>query len=282
MHSRKPDWLIIRKPNASEPGKLEEVVERLSLHTVCEQAGCPNKGECFGGRTAAFLILGNTCTRDCTFCMIAKGTPQRCDPLEPEHVADAVRELNLEHAVITSVTRDDLPDGGSGHFARTIESIRRQCPDVTIEVLIPDFQGDASALGTVIQAKPTIINHNIETVERLYPQVRPMASYARSLELLARVKTIDPAIKTKSGLMAGLGEKRTEVIEAMRDLRSSGCDFLTIGQYLAPSKAYHPVMEYVHPDVFQEYKAISLELGFTHTEAGPFVRSSYHAKNALV
>ena len=192
------------------------------------------------------MILGSRCTRNCTFCQVSKGAPQPVDPAEPEHVAEAVAQLGLKHVVVTSVTRDDLPDGGALHFARVIQAVRARCPRTTVEVLIPDFQGSFNALQTVIAARPTVINHNVETVGRLYPQVRPMADYARSLELLQRVKSVDPGIKTKSGLMVGLGETCDEVLKVMRDLRSAGCDFLTIGQYLAPTQNHHPVIEYVH------------------------------------
>jgi len=282
MFNRKPDWLKIKVSTGANRQKVEEILKRLSLHTVCEQAGCPNIGECFCNRTATFMILGNLCTRNCTFCQVLKGQPQPVDPLESGHVAQAVQELNLKHVVVTSVTRDDLPDGGSGHFAKVIEAIQIRCPGVTIEVLIPDFQGDFDSLKTVIAAKPTVINHNIETVERLYPQVRPMANYNRSLELLKRTKFVDPEIKTKSGLMVGLGDTYDEVMKTMHDLRLTGCDFLTIGQYLAPSKLHHPVVEYVHPDIFEKYKAEAQAMGFSYIAAGPFVRSSYHAGEALL
>jgi lipoyl synthase len=281
MRTAKPDWIVKRVPLGPERRTIEETLRRLSLHTVCEQAGCPNLGECFCGKTATFMILGNLCTRNCTFCQVQKGAPLPVDPLEPEHVAQAVEQLGLEHVVVTSVTRDDLKDGGAGHFAQVIEAVRAKCPRTTIEVLIPDFQGDREALQTVIAANPTVINHNVETIARLYPEVRPMADYHRSLELLGRVKTIDPTIKTKSGVMVGLGETYQEMLEVLQDLRTARCEFLTIGQYLAPSQCHHPVVEYIHPDVFARYRSDAEAMGFAYVASGPFVRSSYHAGEAL-
>ena len=227
------------------------------------------------------MVLGRVCSRNCTFCTVEKGSTQPVDSDEPLHVAEAVKELQLKHVVITSVTRDDLPDGGAGHFADIIRKIRELDENVVIEVLIPDFQGKQSSLLKVIEAKPEIINHNIETIPRLYPEVRPMAIYKRSLELLKNVKTVDPQILTKSGIMVGLGETEEEVIESLQDLRNIGCDLLTIGQYLAPSKLPHPVVEYIHPDIFEKYKKVSLEIGFKYVASGPLVRSSYMADKAL-
>ncbi len=281
MRTGKPPWLVKRAPPESERRKVEGILQGLQLHTVCEQAACPNIGECFCSRTATFMVLGNQCTRNCTFCQVSKGEPQPVDPGEPDHVAEAVVQLNLRHAVVTSVTRDDLPDGGAEHFARVITAVRERSPETTVEVLIPDFLGDFDALRTVIAARPAVINHNVETVERLYPRVRPMAVYSRSLELLRRVKSVDPDIKTKSGLMVGLGETCDEVLKAMRDLRAVGCDFLTIGQYLAPTQNHHPVVEYIHPDRFADYQREAGAMGFRHVASGPFVRSSYHAGDAL-
>jgi len=269
-------------PYGPERRQIEETLRGLNLHTVCEQAGCPNLGECYCSKTATFMILGNQCTRNCTFCQVSKGEPQPVDALEPDHVAQAVRQLELKHVVVTSVTRDDLPDGGANHFARVIYAVREACPGTTVEVLIPDFQGDVDALQTVIDAKPTVINHNIETVQRLYPEVRPMADYRRSLALLERIKAISPGIRTKSGIMVGLGETVSEVMECLRDLRAAQCEFLTIGQYLAPSARHHPVVEYIHPDVFMKLKQEAEALGFVHVASGPFVRSSYHAGEALL
>jgi lipoic acid synthetase len=275
MNARKPDWLKIK---FSDPGRLTEIkgmLRRLSLNTVCEEAACPNMMECFGRKTATFMILGRNCTRNCRFCNIHGGSPDPVDEQEPEHVAEAAAELGLKHVVITSVTRDDLADGGAGHFARVIEALAPM--QVTIEVLIPDFQGDKEALARVAQAGPHIVNHNVETVPRLYPQIRPQAEYERSLHLLAEVKSLSSEIYTKSGFMLGLGETEEEVIAALHDLRSVDCDVLTIGQYLAPSKKHYPVAEYVHPDVFTMYQDMAYEMGFVHVVAGPLVRSSYHA-----
>jgi lipoic acid synthetase len=275
MTLRKPDWLKIK---FSDPGRLTEIkgmLRRLSLNTVCEEAACPNMMECFGRKTATFMILGRNCTRNCRFCNIHGGTPDPVDEQEPEHVAEAAAELGLKHVVVTSVTRDDLADGGAGHFARVIEALAPM--QVTVEVLLPDFQGDREALARVVQAGPHIVNHNVETVPRLYPQVRPQAKYERSLQLLAEVKSLSSGVYTKSGFMLGLGETEDEVIAVLDDLRSVDCDVLTIGQYLAPSKEHYPVAEYVHPDVFSKYQDLAHDMGFVHAVAGPLVRSSYHA-----
>lgn len=281
MYNRKPDWLKGKVSTWADCEKTAELLKSMSLNTVCEHANCPNITECYGNRTATFLILGNNCTRNCTFCQVQKGHPQEIDHSEPEHVANAVRKLDIKHVVITSVTRDDLPDGGACHFAETIKAIRTHSPEVTIEVLIPDLQGNQAALCTVISAMPDVINHNIETVERLYPQVRPMAVYTRSLELLKSVKTYEFEIATKSGIMVGLGETTDEVLSTMQDLHHAACDILTIGQYLAPSKLHYPITEYIHPDMFEIYKSAALQMGFRHVVAGPYVRSSYQAGNAL-
>lgn len=276
MYKRKPDWLKV--PLA--PEKLNEVkgmLKRLSLFTVCEEANCPNITDCFGRKTATFMILGNVCTRNCTFCNVTKGETMQVDLEEPARVARAVQELRLRHVVITSVTRDDLKDGGSGHFATVIREIKRLNKNVVVEVLIPDFQGDVEALAKVVEVKPEIINHNVETVPRLYPQVRPKAVYERSLKLLENVKKVDNSIFTKSGIMLGLGENEQEVISVLQDLSNAGCDLLTIGQYLAPSQQHHPVVEYIHPEVFARYKTIGEKIGFKYVASGPLVRSSYHA-----
>lgn len=275
MHKRKPEWLRVKLQGAEKTHEVKEMLNRLSLHTVCQEANCPNLIECFGRKTATFMILGSICTRNCTFCNVTKGGTQAVDPEEPNNVAKAVKELGLKHAVITSVTRDDLPDGGAGHFAQIIEKLL--ATKVIVEVLIPDFQGSRTALATVVKAKPHILNHNIETVPRLYPTVRPKASYARSLELLKNSKELDDSVFTKSGIMVGLGEQEEEVIAVLRDLRSVDCDLLTIGQYLAPSTKHHPVVEFIHPDLFKKYKDIAYEMGFKYVAAGPLVRSSYHA-----
>ena len=278
----KPQWLRIKAHSTHQYDEVAALLKKLSLNTVCSEANCPNMMECYSRRTATFMILGNTCTRNCTFCNVLKGrTPQAVDPEEPRHVARAVTELGLKHVVVTSVTRDDLPDGGSGHFADVIHGIRKRDNRITIEVLIPDFQGDAEALKTVAAAKPHVINHNIETVPRLYPEVRPMAEYDRSLTLLQNVKAMDPGIYTKSGIMLGLGETETEVKEVLGALRDVKCDFVTIGQYLAPSAEHHPVMAYVHPDVFEAYAEWGYTIGFSHVASGPLVRSSYHAEQAI-
>ena len=282
MYKVKPDWLKIKVEGGENRKQVEEILNRLALHTVCEEANCPNLMECFCKKTATFMILGNVCTRKCTFCNVMKGSAVPIDPNEPSNIASAVKELGLKHVVITSVTRDDLPDGGSGHFANVIRAIRAIDRQVTIEVLIPDFLGCLGSLKEVITAKPDIINHNVETIPRLYPSVRPMAVYSRSLELLKNVKEIDPSILTKSGIMVGLGEEQDEVIEVFRDLRMNRCDMLTVGQYLAPSKNHHPVVEYVHPEVFDQYKQIGEEIGFYHVASAPLVRSSYMADKAIL
>jgi lipoyl synthase len=281
MKGTKPEWLRVRVRSDYDSFGVMNMLQNMSLHTVCEEANCPNLCECFSRKTATFLILGKVCTRNCTFCNVTKGHTTPLDEEEPINVAKAVQQLKLKHVVITSVTRDDLPDGGAAHFARVIEEVRKLNDKVVIEVLIPDFKGDASALQTVINAKPEIINHNIETIPRLYDVVRPMASYERSLELLRNVKTKNGEIYSKSGIMVGLGEKEAEVIDVMKDLRNVGCDMLTIGQYLAPSKEHHPVVEYIHPDIFEKYKKIADGLGFMHVASAPLVRSSYMADKFL-
>lgn len=282
MAERKPEWLKITYRGGPNREETEKLLSSLSLHTVCEEANCPNLMECFNRKTATFMILGCTCTRNCTFCDVQKGRPQTVDPEEPIHVAQAVKDLKLRHVVITSVTRDDLPDGGAGHFAEVIKSIRELLSDkIKIEVLIPDFKGSVDALKIVSDARPAIINHNIETVPRLYPEVRPMANYRRSLGLLKNIKALDSNIYSKSGIMIGLGETEDEVVKVLKDLREVDCDFLTIGQYLAPSKSHHPVVEYIHPDIFERYKTIGRELGFKYVASAPLVRSSYMADKAL-
>lgn len=277
-HLRKPEWLKIQK-GKSTCGKVGRALETYGLNSVCEQAGCPNQKECFRNGTATFLLLGNHCTRNCAFCKVTKDRPEAVNPREPEHVALAVRDMGLKHVVITSVTRDDLPDGGSGHFAATIEAVRNIAPQVTIEVLIPDFQGDDSALQTVLTAVPDILNHNVETVPELYGTVRPMAEFARSVALIRRAKELSPFIFTKSGFMVGLGESAAQVKALLRVLRDADCDAVTIGQYLQPSLLHHEVREYVHPDQFAEYKTAALEMGIPCVSSGPLVRSSYHAES---
>jgi lipoic acid synthetase len=279
---RKPAWLKIKSHSNDARGELERLLGDLSLHTVCEAANCPNMIECYCGKTAAFMILGDRCTRNCAFCDVRKGNPEGVDAAEPEKLARAVGELNLAHVVVTSVTRDDLPDGGASHFAAVIAALRERCPLVRVEVLTPDFQGSIDALATVVRAKPDVVNHNIETVPRLYADVRPMANYARSLDFLANAKRLDPAILTKSGLMLGLGEEEAEVLDTLRDLRNAGCDFLTIGQYLPPSKFHYPLFEYVQPATFEMFREAGLAMGFSHVASGPLVRSSYQADRAFM
>jgi lipoic acid synthetase len=277
MYLRKPEWLKIKVEGGELSGEVKRVLHKLSLHTVCEEANCPNRMECFNRKTATFMVLGNNCTRNCTFCNVTKGIPTPVDPEEPMKVAEAAKLLGIKHLVVTSVTRDDLVDGGSGHFAVIIAEARRLNPAITVEVLIPDFKGSAEALDKVIDATPDIINHNIETVPALYSTVRPMAIYERSLELLKMVKSRNPAIITKSGIMLGLGEKFEEVLDVLGDLRRVQCDYLTIGQYLAPSKEHHPIVDYIHPDTFEKYRKLALSMGFKQVMSGPLVRSSYHA-----
>lgn len=275
----KPPWLKIKVTGDSNFQQVRKMVEDLSLHTVCQEARCPNIFECFSHRTATFMILGGVCTRHCGFCAVSKGKPMLVDPEEPRHVAEAVQRLGLRHAVITSVNRDDLIDGGSTHFVQTIEWVRRLNPECKVEVLIPDFCGDWSALERVMNARPDVLNHNTETVPRLYRRVRPDAKYAQTLELLKRAagyRSQYPVV-TKSGIMCGLGETKAELLEAMRDLRESDCDVLTLGQYLRPTLRHLPVERFYSPEEFAELKAMGLEMGFKHVESGPLVRSSYHA-----
>ncbi|NLY90708.1 MAG: lipoyl synthase [Firmicutes bacterium] len=282
MEQRKPAWLKVTVQSNQGKLKVERLLADLALTTVCKEAGCPNLMECYSRKTATFLILGPLCTRHCTFCNIQKGQPEPPAPDEPDRVAQAVAALALKHAVVTSVTRDDLPDGGAGQFAKVITAIKDLNPETTVEVLVPDFQGDNRALATVVAAGPTVLNHNVETVPRLYPTVRPGADYRRSLALLTQAKKINPRLPTKSGVMVGLGEKEDELIQVFKDLRAAGCEALTIGQYLAPSRHHHPVVEYVPPARFARYKALGLELGFRHVAAGPFVRSSYRAAEMVM
>lgn len=273
----KPPWIKARAPAGENYAQVRALVERLGLHTVCQSARCPNIGECWHARTATFMILGSVCTRNCGFCAIETGQPGAVDPAEPERVARAVAALGLKHAVITSVTRDDLPDGGSSIFAGTIGAIRRLVPDSSVEVLVPDFRGSDSALAEVVRARPDILNHNLETVPRLYPLIRPQAGYGGSIELLGRAKELDPEMLTKSGLMVGVGELAAEVVQVMRDLRAVGCDILTIGQYLRPSPEHAPIARYYAPEEFGELRQAGIAMGFRHVESGPLVRSSYHA-----
>ncbi len=278
---RKPEWLRIDLNKGRSLDYVKEILKRFSLNTVCEEANCPNRMECFSKKTATFMILGSQCSRNCKFCNITHGETQLVDPEEPQNVAKAAIELELKHIVITSVTRDDLSDGGAKHFSEVVKAIKASDKDIVVEVLIPDFQGDYDALEIVVKSKPEIINHNIETVPRLYTEVRPEAIYQRSLDLLKNVKAIDGTILTKSGIMVGLGEKEDEVIQVLKDLRSAQCDFLTIGQYLAPSAKHYPVVEYVTPDMFKSYKEKALSMGFSFVASAPLVRSSYNAAEML-
>ncbi|MFC2034744.1 lipoyl synthase [Chloroflexota bacterium] len=279
--SRHPKWLRKKVPSQPILKEMELLLDELSLHTVCQSAQCPNIGECFSRQTATFLIMGDVCTRNCTYCAITKGKGSPLNPNEPYNIARAVGRLNLKHVVITSVTRDDLPSGGAVHFATTIKVIRRYNPLSTIEVLIPDFEGSPDSLKTIIDSSPEVLNHNVETVPRLYSQVRPKANYHRSLNLLRAAKTINQKILTKSGLMLGMGEEHNEVVAAMEDLYAAQCDFLTIGQYLSPSYGHHPVTSYVTPEQFQEYESIGKRMGFRSVTSGPFVRSSFEARETL-
>ena len=282
MEQRKPEWLKIKFQDPKHINKVERLLKGLSLHTVCEEASCPNRLECFNKGTATFMILGSTCTRNCRFCDVEKGRPTPVDPDEPENLAKATKELKLRHVVITSVTRDDLADGGADQFVKCIEKVRERSKGTSIEVLIPDLQGNEDALAKIVAAAPEIINHNVETVPSLYKNVRPMANYQQSLDVLANVKKMNTKIFTKSGIMLGLGETEEEVVRLFADLREVDCDFLTVGQYLQPSKKHHPVIEYVHPDIFKDYEKIAYEMGFKHVASGPFVRSSYNAEQTKI
>jgi len=273
----KPDWLKVRAPGSENYLRLKGLMRTLGLHTVCEEANCPNIGECWHHGTATFMVLGDTCTRSCGYCNVIHGTPRAPDPLEPVHVASAIEAMELAHVVITSVDRDDLPDYGAGHFAQTIAETRARLPQCSIEVLIPDFKGNEDALRTVLDARPDILNHNIETVPRMYRLARPGGRYDRALQLLDRSRRYAPEIPTKSGIMVGLGEEWDEVVATLRDLREAGCQIVTIGQYLRPSLANLPMARYYTPAEFEELKRIGTELGFGHVESGPLVRSSYHA-----
>lgn len=275
---RKPAWLKVRAPGGPHYVRLKHRMREWNLHTVCEEARCPNIGECWEDATATFMILGDVCTRNCGYCAIAHGRPVWEDREEPERIGRAVGELGLEYVVITSVNRDDLADGGAAHWAATVGAVRRHAPRCRVEVLIPDFQGAASSLGAVLAARPDILNHNTETVPRLYKYARRGGSYARALELFRRAGAQAPEIPRKSGIILGLGEERDELVATLEDLRGVGVSILTLGQYLRPSAAHLPVARYYHPDEFAELAAIGRELGFAHVESGPLVRSSYHAK----
>lgn len=275
--SEKPNWLRVKAPISKEYHATHDLMRAAKLNTVCEEAACPNIGECWAKKHATIMILGSVCTRACAFCNIKTGRPDLLDPHEPERVAVALAQLNLAHVVITSVDRDDLPDGGAAHFAETIQAIRKVSPQTTIEILTPDFLRKEGALEIVVAARPNVYNHNLETVPRLYRTVRPGARYFHSLSLLKKVKELDPTIFTKSGIMVGLGEEKEEVFQVMDDLRSAEVDFMTIGQYLRPTPNHHAVMRFVDPEEFQEYERMARGKGFLMVSATPLTRSSYHA-----
>jgi lipoyl synthase len=277
-HIQKPAWLRRRLPSGPAYEAVRTLLKDSNLHTVCQEARCPNQWECFSASTAAFLIMGPSCTRNCRFCAVDHGPVHPLDPNEPLRVAETARQLVLTYVVVTSVTRDDLSDGGARHFAEVIRSVRKLMPESGIEVLVPDFQGNPEALKIVLDANPDVLNHNMETVPRLYPLVRPEAVYKRSLSLIHQAATADPRIQTKSGLMLGMGETPDEVRQALKDLRHAGCRVLTLGQYLQPSSDHLPVERYIPPDEFNAWKMEALVMGFSQVASGPFVRSSYHAK----
>lgn len=277
----RPAWLKVRAPSGENYSRVRALVDKLELHTVCQSAHCPNMGECWHEKTATFMILGDVCTRSCSFCAVGTGCPSAVDAGEPERVARGVQTLGLRHAVITSVTRDDLADGGASVFADTIRAIRTTSPGCSVEVLIPDLQGCDESLSVVVAARPDILNHNVETVPRLYPQIRPQAIYERSLRLLERAKQMDETMLTKSGVMVGVGEAVSEIIQVMTDLRLVGCDILTIGQYLRPSQDHAPIDRYYTPEEFAELREAGLAMGFRHVESAPLVRSSYHAAKQM-
>jgi len=280
--ARKPGWLKVRAPGGPNYAHIKGMMRELGLHTVCEEARCPNIGECWEHKAATFMILGDVCTRNCTYCAVAHGTPTAFDPLEPVRLAEAVERMGLSHVVITSVDRDDLPNGGAEAFAGCITEIRRRRPDTSVEVLIPDFKGSERALGIVMDARPDILNHNLETAERLYRLARPGGRYDRALGLLANARRMDAAALTKSGIILGMGEEWDEVLVCMRDLRRSDVNILTLGQYLRPSDSHLPVARYYTPDEFAELRDLGLAMGFSHIQASPLTRSSYHAWEQVV
>jgi len=279
--TKKPEWIRVKGVDENVLNSMKQLLDKFHLHTVCESALCPNMGTCFKAGTATFMILGDICTRNCAFCGVSTGSPTDPDPEEPKNVAMAARELSLKHVVITSVTRDDLPDGGARQFVSTIREINNILPDATTDILIPDLKGSKQNLQMVVEACPDILAHNLETVPRLYESCRQQANYRVSLRVLENAKDLNPAIFTKSGVMLGLGETRDEVIQVMKDLRAVQCDFLTIGQYLRPAKENLPVEEFITPEVFEEYKVLGDEMGFRYVASSPFVRSSFHAEEAL-
>jgi lipoic acid synthetase len=275
---RLPPWIKSNELWSEQTNSVRKLLKDLKLHTVCLEARCPNLGECYSSGTATFLILGNICTRNCHFCAVEHGIPEKLDPEEPARVAKAVSILGLKFAVLTSVTRDDLPDGGAEHYAQTIKAIKKEVPGCYVEVLVPDFQGEEKALIKVLESSPEVLAHNVETVPRLYSKVRPKANYERSLTVLKRAKSIAPQVVIKSGFMVGLGEKRHEIQALLQDLRENGCEIVTIGQYLRPRLDLLPVSKYYTPEEFSEFKEEARKLGFTQVESGPLVRSSYHAE----
>ncbi len=277
IRTGKPAWLRRKLPTGADYEKIRNMIENGRLHTVCQEANCPNQFECFSAHTATFLIMGATCTRNCRFCNIDNGNPGPLDADEPRRVAEAAARMELRYVVVTSVTRDDLPDGGAAHFAATIGALKTAIADVRVEVLIPDFQGRRDALQTVLAARPDVLNHNVETVRRLYPDVRPEADYDRSLELLSRVETLAPSIPAKSGIMLGLGETEPEIGQVIHDILQTGCRMLTIGQYLQPTADHLPVVAFIPPEEFERWRQFALQIGFDKVASGPFVRSSYHA-----
>jgi lipoic acid synthetase len=278
---RHPDWLKVRIGGGENFSKVKNLLRTAKLHTICEEARCPNIAECFGCGTAVFLILGNVCTRGCKYCNITQGKPSSINENEPRDIAESVKTLGLKYVVVTSVTRDDLPDGGARVFSQTIQEIRQLNPVVHIEVLIPDFKADRTALQSIVDSAPDVINHNIEVVETLFPEIRPQGDYQRSLSVLRTIKTMDTQMKTKSGFMIGLGETKEQILSTIQDLKTAHVDFLTIGQYLQPTRQHAEIRKYYTPEEFQEFKNIALSLGFAHVESGPLVRSSYHAQNVL-
>jgi lipoic acid synthetase len=278
---RLPKWFKVKPPLGENYRKVKSLLSGLKLHTVCQEANCPNIGNCFEEKTATFLILGRICTRGCSFCNVERGIPLELDSSEPLHIAQAVKMLKLEYTVITSVTRDDLEDGGANQFAQVIREIRRLNPGCKVEVLVPDFKGKLTCLKVILEEKPVVLNHNLETMKRLYPLVRKGADYARSLSLLRKSKEYDDSILTKSGIIIGMGERREEIIELMQDLRKVDCDLLTVGQYLSPSAKHLKVEKYYSPEEFEELKKIGEDMGFRNVESGPLVRSSYHARKTV-
>lgn len=281
MIKRKPEWLRVKIQGGQDSQHVRNLLSDLNLNTVCQEANCPNRMECYNRRTATFMILGRNCTRNCTFCNVTKKEPDKVDSEEPKNVGLAVNKLGLKHGVITSVTRDDLPDGGAAHFAEVVKEIRKSAPGVTIELLIPDLLGKWDALKIIMDSKPDILNHNVETVPELYRTVRPMANYERSLELIKKAKALYPEVKTKSGIMLGLGETKEQLLNVFQDLLDNQCEILTLGQYLPPSASHIQVEEYVTPEFFEELRKIALEMGFRSVASSPLVRSSYHADELI-